>query len=94
MIESEHCRWCHKMHDTTLNDPKVKNALSYYVAVKMDRDNTILLKSFPAVSGVPTILFVTPQKKILTTSIGYSEPFDFLSDLRDAKKISDKLNHK
>lgn len=89
MIESDHCRWCHKMHDTTLSDPKVKKALSGYISVKMDRDNPILLKNFPAVAGVPTILFITPSKKILTTALGYVESYDFMSYLRDAE-ISNK----
>lgn len=84
MIESDYCRWCHKMHDTTLNDPKVKKALSGYVALKIDRSNPQLLKSFPAVAGVPTILFVTPNKKILATALGYVETYDFMSYLRDA----------
>ncbi len=90
MIESDHCRWCHKMHETTLSDPKIKKALSGYVALKIDRNNPLLLKSFPAVAGVPTILFITPNKKILTTALGYVETYDFMSYLRDASFANKK----
>jgi thiol:disulfide interchange protein len=90
MIESDYCRWCHKMHDTTLSDQKVKKALSGYVALKIDRSNPQLLKSFPAVAGVPTILFITPNKKILATALGYVETYDFMSYLRDAANANKK----
>lgn len=88
MIESDNCRWCHKMHETTLVDPRVVKALAKYVPVKLNRDNPQLLKSFPAVAGVPTILFIAPNKKILTTALGYVETYDFMSYLKDASQAS------
>jgi len=91
MIESDYCRWCHKMHKATLSDPKIKKAIATgYVALKIDRNNPLLLKSFPAVAGVPTILFITPNKKILTTALGYVETYDFMSYLRDASFANKK----
>lgn len=90
MIESDNCRWCHKMHDTTLSDPKVEKALAGYIALKIDRSNAQLLKSFPAVAGVPTILFIAPNKKVLATALGYVEAYDFMSYLRDASMANKK----
>ena len=86
MIESEHCRWCKAMKETTLNDSKVKAELKSFVLVKIMRDDRKSMSIFPEIAGVPTIFFMTPDKKILEQVIGFFEEEDFLPFVADAKK--------
>lgn len=86
MIESEHCRWCKAMKETTLNDNKVKAELRSFVLVKVMREDKESMRTFPEIAGVPTIFFMTPDKKILEQVIGFFEEEDFLPFIADAKK--------
>ncbi|MGW8169905.1 MAG: thioredoxin family protein [Sulfurovaceae bacterium] len=86
MIESEHCRWCKAMKETTLNDSKVKAELQSFVLVKIMREDTESMRLFPEIAGVPTIFFMTPDKKILQQVVGFFEEEDFLPFVADAKK--------
>jgi uncharacterized protein YyaL (SSP411 family) len=86
MIESEHCRWCKAMKETTLNDNKVKAELQSFVLVKVMREDRESMRIFPEIAGVPTIFFMTSDKKILEQVIGFFEEEDFLPFIADAKK--------
>ncbi len=86
MIESEHCRWCKAMKETTLNDSKVKAELRSFVLVKVMREDKESMRLFPEIAGVPTIFFMTPDRKILEQVIGFFEEEDFLPFIADAKK--------
>jgi uncharacterized protein YyaL (SSP411 family) len=86
MIESEHCRWCKAMKETTLNDSKVKAELRSFVLVKVMREDKESMRLFPEIAGVPTVFFMTPDRKILEQVIGFFEEEDFLPFIADAKK--------
>lgn len=86
MIESEHCRWCKAMKETTLNDSQVKAELRSFVLVKVMREDRESMRLFPEIAGVPTIFFMTSDKKILQQVIGFFEEEDFLHFIADAKK--------
>lgn len=91
MVESEHCGWCKEMKKTTLNDSKVKSQLRSFVLVRIMREDKESMRLLPAVAGVPTVFFMTPQKQVLEEAIGFFEEEDFLPFIADAKK---KFNQK
>ncbi|MDD5405651.1 MAG: thioredoxin family protein [Sulfurovaceae bacterium] len=86
MVESEHCRWCKAMNETTFNDNKVKAGLRSFVLIKIMRDDTESMRLLPDVVGVPTVFFMTPEKEILEQAIGFFEEEDFLIFINNAKK--------
>jgi len=86
MVESSHCRWCRKMKERTLKNPKVAKRLNSYVLAKVMEEDESALKSLPVIHGVPTIFFMGADKKILETVVGYFDVGDFMSYLDDVEK--------
>jgi uncharacterized protein YyaL (SSP411 family) len=78
MIEGEHCRWCKKMEHQTLEDETIAKRLKSFVLVKTTKESPDA-KEFPPVEYVPTIFFMTPDKKLLERVTGYFEVLDFAS---------------
>jgi thioredoxin-related protein len=85
-VEGETCRWCKKMKHRTLSDESVDKRLQAYIAVKVFRENKEDIKDLPEIQGVPTIFFMTAQKKILESVIGYYNVEDFISYINDVEK--------
>ena len=85
-VEGETCRWCKKMKHRTLSDESVDKRLQDYIAVKVFRENKEDIKDLPEIQGVPTIFFMTAQKKILESVIGYYTVEDFISYINDVEK--------
>ncbi len=79
MVEGEHCRWCKKMRYRTLDDARVVQKLSSYVNVRVDENDRTAMKLLPAIRGVPTIFFLSPDRKLLQKVEGYYAADDFLS---------------
>ncbi|SFZ97645.1 hypothetical protein MNB_SV-5-609 [hydrothermal vent metagenome] len=85
-VESENCRWCKKMKKNTLSDEKVIKSVNSFISVKVFRENQEAVKQLPNIQGVPTVFFMSADKKIIETSIGYYSVEDFLSYINDVKK--------
>ena len=90
-VQSDYCRWCKKMKNRTFINPNVVQRLLQVEVVKVIRDDYGTLQDFPSIRGVPTIFFITPDKKIVGQIVGYVEPVDFLSYLNDAQAKAKKL---
>ncbi len=90
-VESNYCRWCKKMKNRTFINPNVVQRLLQIEVVKVKRDDYDTLQDFPSIRGVPTIFFITPDKKIVGQIVGYVDPVDFLSYLNDAQAKAKKL---
>jgi len=86
MVEGMHCRWCIKMKRRTLADETVRAKLASYVLVKVMREDKSAIKELPHIQGVPSIFFMTADKKILESVIGYFNIEDFLSYVSDVEK--------
>ncbi|WP_295421467.1 DUF255 domain-containing protein [Sulfurovum sp.] len=86
MVEGEHCRWCKKMEEHTLSDENVTQRLEPYIAVKVMRENEKAVKDLPMINGVPTIFFMTTDKKVIESVVGYFDIGDFLSYIDDVEK--------
>ncbi|MBN2768354.1 MAG: DUF255 domain-containing protein [Campylobacterales bacterium] len=90
-VESEYCRWCKKMKNRTFVNPKVSQQLARIEIVKVMRDDYETLQSFPYIKGVPTMFFITPNKKIIGQIVGYVNATDFLSYFTEAQAKVKKL---
>lgn len=78
-VEGENCRWCKKMKHRILSDEKVEQRLQPYTVVKVMKEDKESMKLLPEIQGVPTIFFMTADKKILQEVIGYFDVDDFIS---------------
>ncbi|KYJ85559.1 hypothetical protein AS592_04115 [Sulfurovum riftiae] len=79
MVEGEHCRWCKKMKYRTLGDESVEKRLVPYVTVKVMEENKKAVEALPKIDGVPTIFFMTADKELLESLVGYYKVDDFIS---------------
>lgn len=84
MVESKTCRWCVKMKHRTLENDTIAKRLQHFVLVKIDRD-VISSEFVPYAKYVPTIYFMTADKKILESVPGYFDVSDFHSWIDDAE---------
>jgi len=78
-VEGKECRWCKKMKHRILSDEKVEKRLQPYMLVKVFQEDKEGMKPLPNIQGVPTIFFMTPDKKVLEEVIGYFDVDDFIS---------------
>lgn len=86
LVESNHCRWCKLLKETTLSDPKIQTKLNKFILVKTMREDSAKY-SLPPIIGVPTMFIMTPDRKTIEQGVGYLETED-LSD------VIDKFNKK
>ncbi len=86
LVEGENCRWCKKMKHRTLGDETVQKKLKSYISVKVMRENEEDIKDLPMIHGVPSIFFMSPQKEVIESVVGYFNVEDFLSYISDVEK--------
>jgi len=91
MVESNSCPWCIKMKERTLNDESISQRLDQFILVKINRDDE-KIAYIPYAKYVPTIYFMTKNKKILERITGYFGILDFNSWIDDVEKKSHKSN--
>ncbi len=89
-VEGENCRWCVKMKERTLGDENVQKKLQSYIAVKVMKENEDAVKDLPIIHGVPSIFFMTPEKEVIESVVGYFNVEDFLSYISDVEKKTSK----
>ena len=85
MVKSPSCRWCIKMKEKTLKDKNISKRLEKFILVKVDR-SSLKSKDIPYAKYLPTIYFMTPDKKILERVVGYCGTLDFNSWIDDVNK--------
>jgi thiol:disulfide interchange protein DsbD len=78
------CIPCHELDRSTFTHPKVRQALSRFVALKVDLTTDKVadvqaLRTRFGVNGVPTVLFLTPEGDEVpdTRVVGFLSPSDF-----------------
>jgi len=86
MVESQHCRWCKKMKYRTLSDEKVIKRLTPYILAKVTREDKVTMSLLPKAEAAPTIFFMTEEKKVIESVVGYFIVGDFLSYIDDVEK--------
>jgi thioredoxin-related protein len=95
MVEGKHCQWCKKMKKSTLHDPKVLKYLSEYIPLKIMRGDKAVTQQLPIIYGVPTVFFMSENKEVLESVVGYFGVNDFISYIKDVeKKVKAKAEKK
>ena len=79
LFSTEYCRWCTKLKETTLKNPKVIKRLNQeFIVVFLDRD----IDKYPSkykVKAVPAIYFTDKNEEVFTSMVGYhKDPQDFI----------------
>ncbi|OQX77439.1 MAG: hypothetical protein B6D54_01935 [Epsilonproteobacteria bacterium 4484_65] len=74
------------MKHRTLGDENVQKKLKSYITVKVMRENEDDVKDLPIIYGVPSIFFMTPEKEVIESVVGYFNVEDFLSYISDVEK--------
>jgi len=83
MAVSKGCRWCDKMKEETLSNPKVAKKLEKYIMVQADRETPSERKQLPEFRHVPIVFFMTPEKEVVDNLRGYFKANDFLDYLNE-----------
>ena len=83
MAVSKGCRWCDKMKEKTLSNPKVAKKLEKYIMVQADRETPSQRDQLPEFRHVPIIFFMTPEKEIIDNLRGYFQADDFLDYINE-----------
>jgi uncharacterized protein YyaL (SSP411 family) len=94
LLVSHTCRWCRKLENRTLQNPRVVDYINrHFVSVivyREDRgdDENPAYPDFIESSMVPTTFFLTPDEEtIIQPTIGYWEPNDYMSDVTMAIRL-------
>ncbi len=94
-VYTEWCSWCKKLDEDVYPALEVQKELhNYFTAVKINAESATShtfegkevtereLASHWQVTGYPTILFLTPDGKVINQLSGYMPPKDFANTLR------------
>jgi thioredoxin-related protein len=84
MVGEKSCRWCKKMKERTLIDPRVKKILENYVLVSIKRSDKEAIKFVPEFDGnIPSFFLMKPSKETIETIVGYYLADDFIEYLKE-----------
>ena len=92
ILVSHTCRWCRKLENRTLQNPKVVDYINRFFVPVIAYRGEGNFPGFIHSSMIPTTFFLTPdEKNIMQPTVGYWEPIDYMSDLTMAIKKFKKL---
>jgi len=90
VVVKEHCRWCEKLVNTTLKDPRVQKHLQDFVTVVVDKD-----APYPSdfrENFFPSVFYIDySTEKSIYENVGYIGAKHFLNDLESVKKTYEGL---
>jgi len=80
------CSWCRRLESETLTDREVKEALSEFVAIRLDaeKDGAEAARQF-GIEAYPTMIFLDPTGEEVERISGYLPPDKFIEELRRIK---------
>ncbi len=86
---AEWCAACHEMEKYTYTDPRVVAAAEGFVPVMLDCTEKgdpaiVALQKKYGVTGLPTVVFVMPDGRMLGGTVGFVEADDFLPEMKKA----------
>lgn len=91
---AEWCGWCHRLDQTTYVDARVVKLGEAFVTVKVDTEGGAKQAAIAErydVSQLPTILFVSPQGRVILRVNGFQGPGQFPSTMEKAREAGAKL---
>lgn len=90
------CGWCKVMEKKTFSDPNVAeyyNANFIPVRIDMEKGIGIDLAMKYRISAFPSILYFTPEGRLVYRTVGYREIEAFMTDGHDALNREKQFNH-
>jgi thioredoxin-like negative regulator of GroEL len=91
---AEWCGWCHRLDQTTYVDPRVVKLGEDFFAVKVDTEGggkqTAIAQRYD-VQTLPTILFVSPQGRVVLRVNGFQGPGQFPATMEKARHTAAKV---
>lgn len=91
---AEWCGWCHRLDQTTYVDPHVVRLGEGFVAVKVDTEGgakqAAIAERYDVVH-LPTILFVSPQGRVIQRVNGFQGPGQFPATMEKARETGLKV---
>ncbi|MCM2256504.1 MAG: thioredoxin family protein [Vicinamibacteria bacterium] len=91
---AEWCSWCHRLDQTTYIDPTVVRISEAFVAVKVDTEGSSREKAVAdryRVVSLPTVLFLTPQGRLIRRVDGFQGPGQFPRTLLETQELAQKV---
>ena len=91
---AEWCGWCHRLDQTTYVDPRVVKLGEAFVAVKVDTEGSAKQAAVAErydVAQLPTILFVSPQGRVILRVNGFQGPGQFPATMEKARETGVKV---
>jgi thioredoxin-like negative regulator of GroEL len=88
------CGWCHELDRTTYVNREVVEAAGGFVAVKVDTEggrSDLAVAVRYRVDSLPTILFLTPQGRVIVRLNGFQRPARFARVLARVLEISSEV---
>jgi len=79
------CGYCRLLETKTLTDPRVRQALGDFVALKIDVDKDPVTRETFAVGPIPALFITDAGGKVLHQQLGYLPPDEFLKMLQAGK---------
>ena len=91
---AEWCGWCHRLDQTTYIDPRVLKLGQDFVVVKVDTEaggrQTEVAERYD-VAQLPTMLFVSPQGRVIHRVTGYQGPGRFPASMEKARETGTRV---
>jgi thioredoxin-related protein len=87
MVGEDSCRWCKKMKENTLSDPKIQEALQQYILISIKRSDKESVKYVPEFDGnIPSFFFMTEKENMIEPVVGYFNADDFLTYIKEIEE--------
>jgi thioredoxin-related protein len=94
LITSEHCRWCRKFENTTLQEEMVIAKLkNNYLLLHVDRNFDTFPEKFTR-QGVPRHYVLAKNEEVIYTSFGYMTSEEFFEFLEEVEKRYARMSQK
>lgn len=87
------CGPCKKMDSQTWSDAEVSKQLDAWIPVKVDVDQHQELAASYKVKGVPTLVFLGPDGRLVSTFVGFAGPDEVLGLMKEARSQVKAANH-
>jgi thioredoxin-like negative regulator of GroEL len=82
-VGTENCYWCKRLDASTFRDPKVVKMMNeQFIPVKLDANREPTLAEALGIQSYPTIVWASPDGKILKVHPGFMEAGPFLDTLQ------------
>ena len=81
---SDRCGWCRVLDQKTYSDPGVQELAGRFIPVKVDVGEDPMLSQQYSVMGLPTIIFMDSEGKVINKVIGFRDAEPFRAEMQKA----------